>query len=333
MTSRERIKAIFAEEAADRCGFWLGNPYGDTWPIYFRHFGVSTQEELRRLLHDDYRWVTPEFGGYNHPDGKGMWQIAKVAHGDAGPLARCETVDEIDAYDWPNADYMDFEPVLEALRNAGDFYRASGMWCPFYHVVMDFFGIEEFFIKMYTHPDVVHAVMRHVCEFYLQTNERFFARAGDLVDGFFFGNDFGTQQDLMISPEMFDRFVMPWFRRFTQQGHEHGYQVILHSCGAIHKVIDRLIDAGVNALHPLQALAADMDAASLAADFGGRIAFLGGIDTQQLLVHGTPEEVRADVRRVKELLGPRLVVSPSHEALLPNVPPENVLAMAEEARA
>jgi uroporphyrinogen decarboxylase len=136
---------------------------------------------------------------------------------------------------------------------------------------------------------------------------------------------------LICGPKQFDEFVMPWFRRFTDQGHAHGYQVILHSCGSIHRVIDRLIDAGVDCLHPLQALAANMDAATLARDFRGRIAFLGGIDTQQLLVHGTPEEVKADVRRVKELLGPALIVSPSHEALLPNVPPENVLAMAEAA--
>ncbi len=74
-----------------------------------------------------------------------------------------------------------------------------------------------------------------------------------------------------------------------------------------------------------------MSAESLARDFGGRISFLGGIDTQDLLVNGTPADVRADVRRVKALLGPCLIVSPSHEAILPNVPPENVLAMAEEA--
>jgi uroporphyrinogen decarboxylase len=97
------------------------------------------------------------------------------------------------------------------------------------------------------------------------------------------------------------------------------------------KVIDRLIDAGVECLHPLQALAADMDAESLAQRFKGRISFLGGIDTQQLLVHGSPEEIKADVRRVKKVLGPRLIVSPSHEALLPNVSPQNVLAMAEAA--
>ena len=74
-----------------------------------------------------------------------------------------------------------------------------------------------------------------------------------------------------------------------------------------------------------------MYAETLARDFKGRIAFLGGIDTQDLLVNATPEEVKADVRRVKRLLGPRLIVSPSHEALLPNVPPRNLEAMAEAA--
>jgi uroporphyrinogen decarboxylase len=134
-----------------------------------------------------------------------------------------------------------------------------------------------------------------------------------------------------MSPRFFDQFILPWFKRFTDQAHRHGYQVILHSCGSIYKVIGRLIDAGVECLHPLQALAANMEAEKLARDFKGKIAFLGGIDTQDLLVHGTPQQVKDDVRRVKDLLGPCLIVSPSHEALLPNVPPENIVAMAEAA--
>jgi uroporphyrinogen decarboxylase len=124
---------------------------------------------------------------------------------------------------------------------------------------------------------------------------------------------------------------MPWFRRFTEQGHSHGYQILLHSCGSIFKVIDRLIDAGVDCLHPLQARAQDMHAENLSHHFRGRVSFMGGIDTQDLLVNGSPDEVRDDVRRVKGLLGPCLVVSPSHEAVLPNVPPENIQALAEEA--
>ena len=138
-----------------------------------------------------------------------------------------------------------------------------------------------------------------------------------------------SQLDLIMSPAHFDEFVLPWFKKFTDQGHRHGHQVILHSCGAIHKVIDRLIDAGVDCLHPLQANAKNMNAETLAADFKGRIAFMGGIDTQDLLVNASPDEVKVDVERVKRLLRPALIVSPSHEAILPNVPPENVKAMAD----
>lgn len=336
MTRRERIRTIISGRAADRCGFWLGNPHADTWPLYLRHFGAKDEETLRRSLGDDFRWFCPQFypGAYRHPEGREMFPAMLGAeHGKVRPFADCEDPGEVDAYEWPNPDYLDFEPCLAALRDAGDVYRASGLWCPFYHHVMDLFGMESYMIKMYTHPEVVDAVTARVCEFYLEANERFFAKAGRLADGFFFGNDFGTQLDLICGPAHFDRYIMPWFRRFTDQGHAHGYQVILHSCGAIHKVIDRLIAAGVECLHPLQALARGMEADTLARDFRGRIAFMGGIDTQQLLVHGSPEDIRADVRRVKRLLGPCLIVSPSHEALLPNVPPENVRAMAEEAAA
>jgi len=338
MNSRERLRTIFNKRPADRCGFWTGNPHPDTVPLYLNHFKVPNLEGLYTLLNDDFRWICPQWTSYRHPEGKGMFVVTKglecnLGHGAPGPLAYCEDPREIDRLDWPDPRHMDYSVSLEALRACGPHYRASGMWCCFFHNVMDLFGLENYFVKMYTHPEVVEAVTRRVCEFYLACNEDFFRLAGREVDGFFFGNDFGTQLDLFLAPEMFDRFVLPWFRKFTDQGHAHGYQVILHSCGAIHKVIGRLIDAGVDALHPLQARAANMDAATLARDFKGQIAFMGGIDTQELLVRGTPDDIRREVRRVIDLLGPALVVSPSHEALLPNVPPENVRALAEAATA
>ncbi len=335
MTSRERVKAIIAGQVADQCGFWLGNPHRDSWPALHAYFGTRTEEELRCRLGDDLRWICPQFfaDAYRDPQGRALFDAGLEREKHAVyPLADCEAVAEIDAFPWPKPEYLHFDACLAALRAAGDVYRASGFWTCFYHNLMDLFGMESYMIKMYTHPEVVQAATDRVCQFYYDANERFFALAGDLVDGFFFGNDFGTQLDLICGPTQFDQFIMPWFRRFTEQAHAHGYQAILHSCGAIHKVIDELIETGVDCLHPLQARAANMDAETLARDFKGRIAFMGGIDTQELLVHGTPDEIQADVRRVKALLGPRLIISPSHEALLPNVPPANIEAMAAAPR-
>jgi uroporphyrinogen decarboxylase len=332
MNSRERIRAIIAGEDADRCGLWLGNPHADTWPLLHGYFGTSSQEELRVKLADDYRWIAP-WDAYKPPEGKDIFDIQPEGESlsAAGNLAECEDPAEVERFEWPDPDYLDFTTTIERLQDAGHHYRASGFWCPFFHNVAGFFGMENYFVKMFTHPEVVHAVTRHVVDFYIEGNQRLFEQADDLIDGFFFGNDFGTQLDLLISPDAFREFVFPYFRRLSQHAHDHGLQVVLHSCGAIHKVIPDLITMGVDALHPLQARAQDMEAERLAADFGEQIAFMGGIDTQQLLVHGSPQEVKEDVRRVRKLLGPRLIVSPSHEAVLPNVPPENIEAMAQAA--
>lgn len=336
MSSRELIQRLVAGERVERCGLWLGKPNVNTWPILHAYFGTRTEEEWRLKLRDDCRWIGPQAYKaevYRDPAGRPMFDtgLDREKFGSVGPLAHCESLEQIEDYPWPNPDYLDFSPCLRDLDAAGDYYRLSGFWTPFFHNICDLFGMEDYLLKMYTHPDVVRAVTDRVCSFYHEANERYFAAAGDRVDAFFFGNDFGTQQSLICGPDQFNEFIMPWFRRFTEQGHRHGHQVVLHSCGAIHPVIHELIAAGVDCLHPLQALARDMDAGTLARDFKGRVTFMGGIDMQELLTCGTPEAVRAEVCRVKARLGPNLIVSPSHEAILPNVPPQNIEAMAQEA--
>jgi uroporphyrinogen decarboxylase len=330
---REKIRAIIAHRNQSGCGFWLGNPDAKTWPLLHSYFGTTTEEELRCKLGDDVRWICPQFyaDAYRDPEGRELFDsgLDREKHGSAGPLAACTSGAEAESFPWPKPEYLNFDSCLRDLRDAGDVYRLSGFWTCYYHNVADLFGMEEYFVKMRTCPDVVHAVTDKVCEFYYEANERFFAAAGDLMDGFFFGNDLGSQAGLVCSPAMLEEFVFPWMRRFVEQGHRHGHQVALHSCGSVCKVIDRIIEAGVDCLHPLQALAKGMDAENLAAGFKGRIAFLGGVDAQQLMTSGTPAQVREGVRRVYELLAPNLIVSPSHEAILPNVPMENVAAMAE----
>lgn len=336
VTSRERIRAIVGGTAVDRVGFWMGNPHRESWPALVAAFGNGADPAaVRSHLGDDFVWIHPGSAAYHHPRGEPMFDIGRTGstHNSPGRFAETESVAEVEDAPWPDPDYLDFTDAILQLKAAGPVYRAGGMWTPFFHQVADFFGMDNYFIKMYTHPEVVHAVTSRIVNFYLEANRRLFAEAGDLIDGYFFGNDFGTQLDLLISPELFREFVFPYFGQLTRLGHESGKQVILHSCGSIYKVIPDLIELGVDALHPLQAKAANMEAERLGAEFAGSLAFIGGIDTQDLLVNGSPQEVKADVARVARALGPRFVVSPSHEALLPNVPPANVLAMAEAAHA
>jgi len=336
MNSRELIRGILAGRPGPRCGFWMGNPHPDTWPIFHAYFGTKTEEDLRLKLGDDFRWISPQFreSTYRHPAGRKMFCLhdEKKSHGEAGPLAHAETEADVESgYEWPDPDYLDFSETIAALKKTGDYYRASGFWAPFFHDICDLFGMENYFVKMLIHPEAVRAATARVCAFYMEANRRFFIAAGDLIDAYFFGNDFGTQTDCLISPALLDVFVLPWFREFTDAAHRAGYRVILHSCGSIYRVIPRLIEAGVDALHPLQALAGRMDADRLSREFGGRIAFVGGVDTQRLLVEATPRQVKEEVRRLRGLFGPFWIVSPSHEALLPNIPPQNVAAMAEAA--
>jgi len=165
----------------------------------------------------------------------------------------------------------------------------------------------------------------------VEANERFFTGLGDRDCVMFFGNDFGTQRDLILSPELFRKFVLPSFKRLIQVGKRHNKKILLHSCGSIARIIPDLIDAGVDAIHPIQAQAANMSAKDLA-QYKNDLAFVGGIDAQTFFVNATPEQIREEVLRVRDILGPNIVISPSHEEILPNVPAANILAMARAAR-
>lgn len=334
MQSREKIKKIF-DRTSDSCGFWAGNPHLDTVPLYLQALHLRDMEEFFHHLQDDCRWI-PADPAYRHPERLPMFDTLggqpRTSLSQDGYFADCESLKEIEAFPWPDVQYLDFSPVLEQIRQHGDKAVFTGLWSHFFHMVCDFFGMENYFVKMYTHPEIVDAVTSHVVDFMVEANDRFFQAVGNEADIFFFGNDFGTQLDLLISPECFKKFVLPGMLKLIGVAKKYDKKVLLHSCGSIYKVLPLLVDAGVDAIHPIQALAANMDAKTLAREFKNDLAFVGGIDTQHLLVHGSPSEVRDAVRQLRDTLGPNLVVSPSHEALLPNVPVENVIAMAEAAR-
>jgi uroporphyrinogen decarboxylase len=336
MNKVERVQALFKNHKADRCGFWTGNPSEEALKIYCDKLGIDTgYVSIAEAMQDDFIWLNGERAWSpkdNHPLFDVYGGKPQVSLSQPGIFAECEDTKEIDNYDWSDPNDFDFsilEKEIDDARAKG-FAVMSGLWSPFFHLVDAFFGMENYYIKMYTNPDVVDAVTTHVVDIYLEANKKCFELLGDKIDCFFFGNDLGSQRDLLISPDMFDRFVLPSIKRLVDCAKSYGKHVMLHSCGSIAKVIPSLIDAGIDALHPLQAKARGMDAASLA-QYKNDLVFVGGVDTQDLLPFKSAKEVRDEVYRIKDILGDGLIVSPSHEALLPNVPIENAIAMRDAA--
>ena len=333
MTRRELIRNIVARKNTGRCGTWIGNPDQEALPLYLKESGTTSLEALQQKLNDDVRWITPHYlkSTYQHPEGKKMrwWKDLNPMGLAGGPFAHIESIAEVEKMEWPDIKYLNFDETITRLKNTGDYYRMSGFWAPFYHDLTYMLGTEDLLLKMLTNPEVVHALLDRICNFYLEANELFFREAVTLIDSIFFGNDFGSQNDLLIAPEQYEEFFHPWVVKFSEQAHRHNLQVVLHSCGSIYRIIPRLIDAGVDCINPLQAKAHMMDALTLSKEFKGDIAFMGGIDTQDLMVNGTPGMIRSEVKRVSDLIGPNLIISPSHEALMPNVPLKNVIAMSD----
>jgi len=293
----------------------------------------NEHQELSTFFKDDIKWITPQYtlNTYLSPDGKKMRPWKEVnPHGlNGGPLSKVDDIKDVEEYEgWPDIKYLNFSTCIEEIRNTGDYYLLSGFWSPFYHDLTYLFGSENLLVKMCIQPDVVHSALNKLCNFYLEANELFYAQAGYLIDGFFFGNDFGTQNNLLFSPDQFEEFFLPWIKKFSKQAHDHGYQSILHCCGAINNIIPLLAKSGVDCIHPLQVKARDMQAEKLA-KYKNIISFMGGVDTQDLLPNGSPSEVADAVFNLMAHLGPNLIVGPSHEALLPDIPLENVKAMCD----
>lgn len=334
MNSREKVLAVINRQSNEGI-MWTGHPSEQTVSIYAKEWEIDpTREAIFNYLGDDCRWITAD-RGYKHPEGLPAFDPSWHTHRDSlsaeGCFAQAESLEDLKAYPWPDPQYLDFTEVYEEIEQHQDKMIFTGMWSPFFHLVADFFGMENYFIKMYECPEVVHEVTKRIVDFYVAANDKFFEGLGDRADVMFFGNDFGTQLDLFVSPNQFREFILPSFKRLIAVGKKYNKKIMLHSCGSIYRIIPDLIEAGVDMLHPIQAKAQGMSADELA-QYRDKLIFVGGIDAQSFFVNATPEEIKEEVRRVKSILGPGIIVSPSHEEILPNVPAANILAMADAAK-
>lgn len=196
-------------------------------------------------------------------------------------------------------------------------------------------GYEDAYADWGSASPLAVKLMDRVLEMQLQYLERGLQEVGDVVDVAQIADDIAGQQGLLISPRSYRKLLKPYHKQLCDFIHSHSNaKVFMHSCGAIRQVLPDLIEVGVDIINPVQVSAAGMDSAELKREFGKDIVFWGGgVDTQRVLGTGTPDDVRADVKRRIEDFAPGggFVFNTVHN-IQGNVPAENLIAMWEAVR-
>ena len=194
---------------------------------------------------------------------------------------------------------------------------------------------DNFLMLLAAEPQKAHAFLDKVLEIHLESLTRFMEDVGQFVDIVAFGDDLGTQSGPQISPEMYREFFKT---RHAEMWHLAKrlaeVKVMLHCCGGVRELLPELIEAGLDAINPVQITCSGMDAAELKAEFGSEVTFWGGgCDTREILPKAAPEEVKTHVRKQLEILSPGggFVFQQVHN-ILADVPPENVAAMFEAVK-
>ena len=189
---------------------------------------------------------------------------------------------------------------------------------------------DQFFMLLAGEPRQAHEFLEKLTEIHLNKLEKYLKQVGPYIDIILFGDDLGMQNGPQMSPRMYREFFKLRHQRMWQRAKELAdVKVMLHSCGSLRALLPDMIEAGLDAVNPVQITCKGMDATGLKRDFGKDITFWGGgCDTRDILPHGTPGEVRHHVRQQIELLRPGggFVFQQVHN-ILADVPPENIVAM------
>ena len=344
MDQKERFYGTVNREEVDKPCWWLGMPAAEALPALYKFFGVRDFAQLKACVADDI-WVVdvPYENGTTNAISM-AFDFAKVDQHlsysertltSPGFFEDYEDEEDFEKFDrWPDpARYIHKESCGAILKQVPKGMPVMGvLWSAHFQDACAAFGMQDALVKMKIAPELFRRVIDRITEFYLRANEIFLEYTKGKLDAVLIGNDFGTQTGLIVSPEDLREFVFPGTKKLIEQAHAYGVKVVHHSCGAIAEIIPDLIACGADVIHPIQALAKGMEPHVLKERFGEFVSFAGGVDAQQLLVHGSAQDVKKKVRQLREIFPTGLIISPSHEAILPDIAPENILAMAEEMK-
>ncbi len=264
-------------------------------------------------------------------DGCYYWELARH------PLAEA-TIEDLETYPWPDPLNPGFTAGLDddarALYEGTDYaIMADGGFKSFWELGYMLRGLEQMLMDVVLNPDFVSALLAKLLEINLAATGRFLDKVGPYIQVMRTADDLATQKGPLMSPQTYRTLLKPVYKQyFDLIKSKTEAKLFYHSCGNVTQLIDDLVEIGVDILNPVQ-VSAMGDTAELKARFGDKVVFWGGIDTQHVLPHGSVAEVEAEVRRCIRDLAPGggYVVAAVHN-IQPDVPPQNIIAMAEATR-
>ncbi len=338
MTHRERVLNALARKPVDRVPVFM-------WfqPVTARRFAALLDIPPGRLadaLGDDVRqtWVNNNYAmegivhehdGDSHTDDWGITWVKEGAFNQATvfPLAHAAR-DEVLAYEFP-WDRLDalvnlMQPVVDARR---DYFIGVDVSPCAFEMYNRLRGMEAALLDLAADPDLARTLLERCGDFAVALAQASCARFD--VDWLWTGDDVAGQQSMLMSPALWRELVRPPLRRVADVGRAHGLPVAYHCCGALRLIIGDLIDMGITVLNPIQFGCPGMEAKSLKAEFGAHLTFMGGVDTQDLLPHGTPDAVyRATTELIETMTsdGGGFILAASH-TVPPETPDANIFAM------
>ncbi|HBR19548.1 MAG TPA: hypothetical protein DD726_04965 [Phycisphaerales bacterium] len=352
MTSKERFKLACEFKKADQIPVdYLAHP--ETDKKLRKHLSCETEQQLLDKLGCDF-FYSP---GRDISQNEGFMPFYKGAKLDItdkqrtcplgirwtrgaydskfsvdeaveNPLKNAQTEKDILNHNWPKAKDFDFSVLQAECQKNANRVIIGGLWTGIMGDSYRLCGFENFLLNTALNPNLIKCLIDRMRDMYLELNEKYFSQLKGKIDIWFFGNDFGSQDGLLLNPDMWHKFFFENIKKLTALAHGFGLKVMMHSCGGISGIIPSLIEAGVDILDPIQITAKGMNPQALAEKFGGKIVFHGGIDTQQILPYGTVEDVKKHSRQIIDALSKKGgYIFAGSQILGPDIPVENIIAM------
>lgn len=233
---------------------------------------------------------------------------------------------DLSGYCFPEPDCDVIQRTVKKLvENGKDTFKVAKIGLSFYERAWSLRGMENLLMDFILEPAFAEELFENILHYNLKVID---VAVGFDIDGFYFGDDYGQQTGLIMSPEIWRRFIKPGLAAMFERVKRSGKVVALHSCGNIEKLFGDLIDIGLDIYQTFQPEVYDIE--KIKSEYGGQLAFWGGISTQKLLPYAKPEQLKAEVRKIMAVMSRNggYIASPTHQVPA-DVPAENIVALAE----